>query len=355
MRAAFLATAASVFLLTGACDNARGQTDSPAPAYLLETKPAKRVRGVMTYSARYDGLQAREWYVFVPQAPELPGQTKPKTKLEPAGVEIRDLGLLKRPLVNVRIPATTRDLKTTIGARVTYEATLLARRLVPAAPDQKPPAVADLTREARAAALAEGGQYDFRSTAVQKWVKQEGLLREKGEADLDLARRVFLALRAKYKYRGPTSFKASETCAKEASDCGGLSVLFASVLRANGVPARTLWGRWAESADPTVKLEGEPYYQTHVKAEFFVKGVGWVPVDLSSAIMHDRSQEGLAYFGQDAGDFLTLHVDTDLEVRAGPFGRKTVVGLQNPAWWVVGDGAVDNPKTTQDWKVETLP
>jgi transglutaminase-like putative cysteine protease len=353
MRTLLLATAVTLFVLVGPANNATSQGE-PA-GWVLETKPAQRVRGVLTWTTSYNALQAREWFVFAAIAPDLPGQSGMKTKLEPTGAETRDQSPLKRPLLAARIPAKTKDLKTTLSLRITSEGTLHSRRLRPRAAEENLLAAIELSRDTRAAALLEGGQYDFSKDVFRSWLKNEGLYREKGESDLDLGRRVFLALRAKYKWRGPTTFKASETCTKTESDCGGLSVLFASVLRANGVPARTLWGRWAQSADPTARLDDQPFYQTHVKAEFFVKGVGWVPVDLASSILHDKSKEGLEYFGQDPGDFIAFHVDPDFEVNAGPFGRQKVVGLQDPVYWVSGEGSADNPKTSQGWKVEILP
>jgi hypothetical protein len=47
-------------------------------------------------------------------------------------------------------------------------------------------------------------------------------------------------------------------------------VVYVSALRANGIPARTLVGRWARSAEGTGQLDGQAWYQTHVKTEFFV-------------------------------------------------------------------------------------
>ena len=41
-------------------------------------------------------------------------------------------------------------------------------------------------------------------------------------------------------------------------------------------------------------LSGVEYFQWHVKAEFFARGVGWIPVDCSSAILHDKTPERLS-------------------------------------------------------------
>ena len=42
-------------------------------------------------------------------------------------------------------------------------------------------------------------------------------------------------------------------------------------------------------------------------------GVGWVPVDIGSAMIGDESSDGLEFFGTDNADFLVMHLDTDLE------------------------------------------
>ena len=51
-------------------------------------------------------------------------------------------------------------------------------------------------------------------------------------------------------------------------ECGDYAALFCALLRAVGVPARPVVGFWAESGRPT-----------HVWAEFYLPGYGWVPAD----------------------------------------------------------------------------
>jgi len=51
-------------------------------------------------------------------------------------------------------------------------------------------------------------------------------------------------------------------------ECGDYAALFCALLRAVGVPARPVVGYWAESGKPT-----------HVWAEFYLPGYGWVPAD----------------------------------------------------------------------------
>ena len=138
------------------------------------------------------------------------------------------------------------------------------------------------------------------------------------------------------------------------TDCGGLSALFVSVMRASDIPARMLVGRWAESGKEGDKVGGVTYYQEHVKAEFHADGVGWIPVDMASAVSYDQSKEGLRYFGQDEGDFLVLHIDADLRIDMRLFGRQDVGWLQGAALWVKGAGKFDDEKLSETWKVRVV-
>jgi transglutaminase-like putative cysteine protease len=327
------------------------------PAYVLETADVRRVEATLTYTVHCDGVRAKEWIVFAAQAPELPGQTKVESRLEPGGAAAKEHSPLKRPVLVARVAARQKDLETTIPLRIIYQATLRSRQLKPLAAGTDPPQVEAPGDGEREAALAARGEIDYRSEAVQAWLKERKLHREKDESDVEFARRVFRDLRAnfRYEYKPDADSHASAVCRAGRSDCGGLSGLFVAALRANGVPARTLYGRWATSAKEGDKLGDVSYYQAHVKAEFYADGVGWVPVDVASGILHDQSKEGLAYFGNDRGDFLALHVDPDLELDTRAFGRQAVNCLQVPAYWVVGTGKVETTTAKEGWEVRKLP
>ena len=325
----------------------------PAPVrHAVEAKDARRVVGVLTYHVTCPELRAKEWLVYA-AAPELPGQTKVKTTLAPAGKAGKESGPPPRPLVVAKVPATTADLQTTIPIRVTYEATLRARTLVELPPDAVAPKVAPLPAAERKLYLAENGDIDFRHETVQKWLRDEGLVRTT-EDEVAFARTVLRRLRDRmtYTYAADLDRRASAVCAAGRSDCGGLAVLFVAALRASGVPARALYGRWAASAVPDATLGGAAYLQWHVKAEFFAAGVGWVPADPGGAVQHDRTPGGLTYFGTDPGDFITFHTDPHLALDTGTTGVRPVRNLQTPVWWVTGRGPTTPTRVVEDWKVE---
>jgi hypothetical protein len=59
--------------------------------------------------------------------------------------------------------------------------------------------------------------------------------------------------------------------------------------------------------------------QCHVKSEFYATNIGWIPVEMSAAT-EDKLSNPARYFGVDAGNFLTLHVDPDLVIDSLWFG-----------------------------------
>jgi transglutaminase-like putative cysteine protease len=275
-----------------------------------------------------------------------------ETTLDPPGERIREKSEMARPLVMAHVRADKGHPINSLRIEVTYQATLRSRRLRRGSSSNNVP---DLSPEERQMYLAERGYFDFGQPEFREWVEKHGLERQSSEGDIHFARRAFLALKSGMHYDdGPLQkdFHATAACKNGRADCGGLSVLFASILRANNIPARTLWGRWAQSAEPGKILFNHAYYQTHVKAEFFARGVGWVPIDLSSAILHDKSPQGLQFFGNDPGNFITFHIDGGFEFDTLLFGIKQVGNLQNPRWWIKGDGTLKGATLTESWKVK---
>jgi transglutaminase-like putative cysteine protease len=332
-------------------------TPSDEVRFVLVAREAKRVEATLTWRVQAPDLRAQEWIVFVAEAPELAGQTNVKTTTEPKAIGMKEKSPLHRAVSRLRMTAKTPEQKTSFELKAVYEASLRSRHLRPLTAGQETPAVADLTQVERRNALLALGNIDHDDTDFRRWMKSESFIRETSESDVEFARRVFLNIRSQfaYEYKEDKDRHASKVCQSKKSDCGGLSSVFVSVLRANGIPARALYGRWALSARPAEKLNGMPFYQWHVKSEFFAQGIGWVPVDISSGILHDKSTEGLRFFGHDPGDFLTLHVDSALELDTARFGQRQVENLQEPSYFVFGGGTVTPSTITEDWKVRRLP
>lgn len=324
----------------------------PSPSYALQVAPAQTIDAEMTLDVRAPLMRAEEWIVFAAQAPDLPGQRATRSVLEPAGSLIYELSPLHRGVLMARVPLRFWNAKDAITIKVRYQATLLSRHLAALPAGAPSPAVApDLVEQQ--SALAAGSFFDFESAEFQAWLSSAALRRNAAESDLDYARRVFLHIKRSFghEFLSRVSLRASFVCRRGRSDCGGLSVLFASAMRAHGIPARVLLGRWAASSQPGERVGEREYFQEHAKAEFYARGVGWVPVDQSAAIQADRSPEGLQYFGHDAGDFLTMHVDFDLLLDTVHFGQQTIEWMQQPAYWVTGSGYLARAVNRLEWKV----
>jgi transglutaminase-like putative cysteine protease len=285
-------------------------------SFHIEARPAFDFKATLTetWTAPYAG--SGTLHVYAPVLPELPGQTSVSSRLSAAGKEslrgepVIDTGSFLRHLLALRIKPETQLASGGIALRADYEGTLFARRLVRSA---SPVPIPDLTAEQRRQYLKMSVTMDHGDPALLQWVSHQSLRRHADEQTTQFAWRVFSYLAsngrdggdiARYEARRP-----SRVFATLASDCGGLSLLFVAIMRANGIPARTLFGRWAIP-------QTTEYGQYHVIAEFFVPNSGWVPVDVSATVVH-RPKDQSAWFGNTDGQFLTFHIDTDLEPASG--------------------------------------
>jgi hypothetical protein len=325
--------------------------------YALIAAPARQVRAELTLKLRAPRLNAQEWVVYGAQLPVLACQTGVSSTMVPEGEMARELSPDHRPILRARIQAESPEQQKNLELRYDYQATLWSRRLarlpLPAGSrDVEASEVPPLDDGERHAALAAGGLFDLKSEAFRRWCDDEQLHRGPGEGEIDFARRVFLAIKRGFTYvfEDTLDRHASQICRSRRSDCGGLSVLFASALRAEKIPARILVGRWAKSGE---MKGGNLYGQWHVKAEFYAQGVGWVPVDPACGVLHDKSPDGLVFFGNDPGDFIVLHLDADLLCDTIHFGRQSVVWLQTPSYWAIGSGTFDQAVRRETWEVTT--
>ena len=323
----------------------------------LEVKLSKTVSALNTYTVSAPNLNAGEWIVLTPQAPDLAGQKILLAATLPSSAAITDLSPLKRPMLRARIPVTNKILASELTFKATVRAKLFARRLIRNDGTRLTTLPTTLAERERRLFLRRTANFDYSNAAVRAWLATNRLQRQADEGEVACARRVFLVI-AKgfhYEYLGEQDRSAMHVCTAGKSDCGGLSILFVTALRSQGIPARILAGRWARSAKPGDQIGALDYYQEHVKAEFYAQGVGWVPADLSSAILHDPSPAKLDFFGNDCGDFLTFHLDDNLSFDSLHFGVKTMQFLQRPAYLAKGSGNFKNAVIRETWTVTPLP
>jgi hypothetical protein len=332
------------------------QGSTARDSFHLVTQPAQRVAATLSVKIDAPSLNTTEWVFLAARPPDLPYQTDVTTGMTPQGKPTRDLTDLKRPMLIARLPARTAAQRRETQVKLTVQASLHSRRLISgtAPRSAKSPL---LSAQERQLALGVNTLVDHQNAEFRDWLAESQLQKAPAERDLDFARRVFTFLRGHcgYEFKENQERRASVVCKTGQSDCGGHAALFVATLRANGVPARVLIGRWATSSKPDAKLEGLAYTQTHVKAEFFAEGIGWTPVDLSQAVTDKREHaDPMAYFGNDPGDFLVFHIDHDLKVNSIHFGVKTIDGLQGIQYYAPGPGTFDGCTTKETWDVRRL-
>jgi transglutaminase-like putative cysteine protease len=321
-------------------------------AYRIERVRVGTMDAVLPLTVLAPELKAAEWIVVAPYPMDLPSQSGVRSSISTGSQVVTELGPARRPLNLSRVKATETSRSQGIDLQVHYHAELWARHLVTATGADGGGAGA-LEPVARSLYVRPSYTYDFTNGVFGQWLKENKLARTPQEQPVDYARRFFLAVKNgfRYDYSPGSDRKSSAVCRAGRSDCGGMSALFVSAMRTAGIPARSLVGRWAASAKAGDKVGGHDYQQWHVKAEFFADGVGWVPVDLSSAVLYDKKPDGVEYFGHDRGDFFVMHVDPDLEVDSIHFGKHPVQWLQGVVWWVSGGGSLKGHTIKENWVV----
>jgi transglutaminase-like putative cysteine protease len=326
-----------------------------APARRIEATAHQAVKATITYEAHTTAFAVSRWTVYLPEPPELPSQAKVKATTTPAGKVVAEKSPLARKLRLIEVPvANPRPGSLTV--RMEVQAALRSRKLVPLKAGEKPPAVAALTPSERKYYLAPSQRIDFDRPAFKEWLDAKKLRRAKGESPLDLAARVLAVIRSDYDYRYDPAEerRASVSCGRSATDCGGMTLVFVAAMRANDVPARVLVGRLAKPRKRGAGPADTEYDQPHVRAELYVDRVGWVPVDPAYANAEKR-QPVESFVGTDPGDLLVLHVGLDLRVPL-PGQERTAEMLQlEPFVWVAGQGRLDVAFGPSGWDVEVTP
>jgi hypothetical protein len=328
-----------------AADGAR--FDKAAPdGYYLATTPGRRVKATLHVTLGRPGADVAEWSIYAPSAPTCAGQRAVKTTLTPNGRLVHELSALRRPMLASRLTGRGNEVRLVL----TVEATLIERRLRPREPGLDVPKVANLSAADAKLYTRATPSLDLKAKPLVAWLARHELRRGKDESELAFARRVysFIKQHFEYEYEKGQDIRPATVCQNGKSDCGGLSTLFVATLRASGVPARLLQGRWAHSEE-----RGSAYKQWHIEAEFFARGIGWVPVDLASAVL-DGKAGAFAHFGNDPGNFLTLHLGHDLVMPRLTGGRDSRFGIQSVAYWWRGQGTPRGEHYEETWTVETV-
>jgi hypothetical protein len=89
---------------------------------------------------------------------------------------------------------------------------------------------------------------------------------------LDYARRAYAWVQENFRWEERSPSSLDEICSRGAGDCGGLSSVLISLLRAGGVPSRYKTGGFLDPKDG---------YKVHVWTEFLLQDLGWISADPS--------------------------------------------------------------------------
>lgn len=104
----------------------------------------------------------------------------------------------------------------------------------------------------------------------------------------DAAKALYMAVVKRTVYQTPAAQDSKTTLSLRKGDCGSFTNLCCACYRSIGIPARANTGFWIGTN------------QWHVKGEFYLQGLGWVPFDASESRLFDTSGTYPYYFGSDA-------------------------------------------------------
>jgi transglutaminase-like putative cysteine protease len=333
-----------------------GAARAQQPTHRIEATDRQKVSATITYELKTKTFAVSKWMLFLPEPPELPSQGVAKVTTAPVGKVVVDKSPIERKVRYIEVRVTDPVPGGGLVMTLEVEAVLRSRRLVELAGDEKPPVVAPLTDAERKYYLSATTHVDHGAKEVREWLDAKKLHPTRGEALIEFAARVMEVIRSDYRYNFDTTEekRASVVCRARTTDCGGMSYLFVAALRANDIPARVLVGRQALPRKPDSAPTDTGHDRPHMRAEFFVAGVGWVPVD--PALAHAfRNRPVSAFVGHDPGDVLVLHVDVDLQLPFPEKVRECQLLQLGPAYWTLGRGTFDGSFGPTGWDVKTSP
>ena len=132
------------------------------------------------------------------------------------------------------------------------------------------------------------------------------------------AERCYYYVAQNYRYLNPNTglHPLSELLANGGGDCGNLSSIYISLLRAKGIPARHVI---AVGADDNF----------HVWSEFYVQDRGWIPVDVTYKNGNPQGN----YFGKYHEKFIVVQKGVVMDYRLLWVGNVNIGLLQGYYWW----------------------
>ena len=140
---------------------------------------------------------------------------------------------------------------------------------------------------------------------------------------LTYAERCYEYVASHFKYINPGTglHTLADILSAGGGDCGNLSSIYISLLRAKGIPARHVVAISAKADNKG--------YSGHVWSEFYIQDFGWVPVDVS----HKNGNLSGNYFGMYDGKYIVVQKGVVMDYPTNFAGTKTLNFLQLFAYW----------------------
>lgn len=311
----------SLFVARAAADEpqpAAPQTKAPrleAGPYRVTSTPRHKLAITITHN-----LPPMQGVVYFPFPPDTVSQKVTACKMTAVSgkrklqqVKAVDSSPLRKPIHEV-------VLKHFAGGKsvVELDIDLFAARLEPGISENP---MRPLPKSERIALTAVDWHYEYDTGHFRKWMADKSLTRGKAERDADFALRVLEFIRRNFEYKIPDAKEMQDQIAslhtdelgyyisEKAAECWGLSSVYTSVLRANGIPCRQMSGFLI---DPAARWRGDH----HVRAEVHMEGIGWILVEVAGAVTA-KKQPLLAFFGHPGDDMVLINQGVNYRL-AGP-------------------------------------
>ena len=151
---------------------------------------------------------------------------------------------------------------------------------------------------------------------------------------VDYARLCYEYVAANMKYINPNTglHSLATILANGGGDCGNQATLYISMLRNKGIPARHV-----------VMIRPDGTF--HVRAEFYLAGYGWIPVDANAKNMNPNGD----YFGKIETNEIVVNNDINIKMLGSNDSvEENIVLLQDYLWWywITGSMSCEIYRTT---------
>ena len=230
------------------------------------------------------------------------------------GVKGADQGPFKKPYLAAAVNSA-KPFKASAKFDIDFQQAKLA-------PGKAAKPVAKLGKNEKALYTQVEPNYEYDNATFKSWMKRSGLVRKKGERDIDFAFRVLGHIRGNFKYDFPPPkvLKAKVDAlglgemgyfvTEQKGECWALSRVYTCVLRANGVPCRQISGRLLDKG------------VHHVRAEVHFEGIGWIHADPAAVVSFVKAPLA-EYFGN-GGDYMFVLNPGINFILPGPRGPGTI-------------------------------